>query len=125
MQEEWNPNRDPSPWARCADGFEISIQANELLYCSPRENRGDFEGDYSAVEIACNPQPELEWREREGTLSTGESVYAYVPVEVVNSILRRHGGVIKNGEYLPPGVKPRYSEGWHAERWEVLLGQPL
>jgi hypothetical protein len=123
--KNWDPNKDPSPWAKCADGFEISIQARRDLYCSPRENRGDFEGDYTKVEIACLPQPELDEEAREGGLSSGESVYAYVDVGIVNAILKRHGGVIENAQYLPPGVKPGYQENWLAERWEALLGQPL
>ena len=121
----WDPNKHVNPRAKCADGFEISIQANKSAYCRPREDRDEFEGDYSAVEIGCWPQPEIDEDAMEGELSSGEFYYAYVPVGTVNAILARHGGVIENAEYLPPGVKSGYQENWLTERWEALLGQPL
>lgn len=128
----WDSSKNPSPRAKCADGFEMSVQARQSVHCTPEENRDDFEGDYTEVEIACWPQPELEDEFREedqdplfGRLPSGESVYPYISVEIVNAILKRHGGVVENARFLPPGVKSGYQENWLTERWEALLGQPL
>ena len=83
----------------CADGFEMSVQANVSAYCSPRENSGKYElvevGFPSAVEPMLMPYVE------DRTTPT-RTVYGYVPVEVVTNVLAKHGGIV-SGE-VPPGV---------------------
>ena len=83
----------------CADGFEMSVQANVSAYCSPRENSGKYElvevGFPSAVEPMLMPYVE------DRTIPT-RTVYGYVPVEVVTNVLAKHGGIV-SGE-VPPGV---------------------
>jgi hypothetical protein len=76
----------------CKDGFSLSIQANEYAYCSPRDNNGpwyDFECGFP------NREPILEvfksYAENPANLT--ETVYAYVPEEVILSELEQHGGV--------------------------------
>ena len=83
----------------CADGFEMSVQANVSAYCSPRENSGKYElvevGFPSAVEPMLMPYVE------DRTIPT-RTVYGYVPVEIVTNVLVKHGGIV-SGE-VPPGV---------------------
>ena len=72
----------------CADGFEMSVQASSGHYCEPREDHAE---NYTHVEVGFPSQGEPLLREyHEGI---GSSVYAYVPVEVVESIIAKHGGV--------------------------------
>ena len=83
----------------CADGFEMSVQANVSAYCSPRENSGKYElvevGFPSAVEPMLMPYVEDRGKPT-------KTVYGYVPVEVVTNVLAKHGGIV-SGE-VPPGV---------------------
>ena len=83
----------------CADGFEMSVQANVSAYCSPRENSGKYElvevGFPSVVEPMLMPYVEDRGKPT-------ETVYGYVPVEVVTNVLAKHGGIV-SGE-VPPGV---------------------
>ena len=55
----------------CADGFNMSIQADEFVYCSPRNN----DGPYTAVEIGFPSHHEdliLEFAEDQGiTIDSG------------------------------------------------------
>ena len=74
----------------CGDGLELSVQASHMHYCLPREN----DGPYSAVEIGfpSDAIPEImEWAETSATPT--ETVYGYVPVEVVDAAIAAHGGI--------------------------------
>jgi len=91
----------PRVW--CKDGFNISIQADKYTYCTPREN-GNI--TYHEVELGypSHPMPEFaEW----GAGENGEtpSIWAYVPVLVVDVLLRAHGGIDHWG-YFPEGYFP-------------------
>ena len=85
----------------CADGFEMSVQANISAYCLPRRNSGKYEfvevGFPSAVEPMLMPYVEDRGKPT-------KTVYGYVPVEVVTNVLAKHGGIV-SGE-VPPGVIP-------------------
>lgn len=77
--------------ATCFDGFSLSIQASRNHYCSPREDVGPW----SAVEIGYPSKPcaaLAEYAEDPDDLT--ETVYGWVPVEVVESVLAEHGGII-------------------------------
>ena len=86
----------------CADGFRMSVQADENTYCSPRIN--DTER-YAQVEIGFPSDYEeliIDWAEdRDDPTGT---VYGYVPVSVVTNVLAKHGGMV-SGE-VPAGVAP-------------------
>jgi len=74
----------------CGDGLELSVQASHTHYCLPREN----DGPYSAVEIGFPSDviPEImQWAETPATPL--ETVYGYVPVEVVDAVIAAHGGI--------------------------------
>ena len=84
----------------CADGFTMSVQANENAYCSPRVNKAAL---YVQVEIGFPSDREeliMDWAE--SPMKPTETVYAYVPVSVVTNVIAKHGGVV-DGE-LPCGV---------------------
>lgn len=74
----------------CNDGFSISVQANSYAYCTPRE---DGAWSYSEVELGFpSTFDDLidEYAEEEGTL---ETVYGYVPIDIVNELIEKHGGI--------------------------------
>ena len=84
----------------CADGFEMSVQASETHYCTPRENHAER---YEAVEVGYPmPVEDLLMPYCEDPDKPCETVYGYVPVATVSIILAKHGGVVQ-GE-MPPGI---------------------
>lgn len=75
----------------CKDGFNISVQANDAVYCLPRENRAD--GAYTHVELGFPSEEEeliMEYADEPG--KPKKSIYCYVPVEVVEKLIEKHGG---------------------------------
>lgn len=77
----------------CADGFSMSVQGHWGSYSRPRD---DFADRYSEVEVGF-PSERVE--ELMPYIDGGEdadptqSVYGYVPVEVVEKIIAAHGGL--------------------------------
>ena len=86
------PNR-VRPKIECADGFKISIQAGEGLYCKPYANLED--GMYETVELGYPNQaePDIMDYAEDPDEPTG-TVYAQVPVEIVDKIIVKHGGIV-------------------------------
>ena len=85
---------------RCADGFNMSVQANEGAYCTPRI---DFAANYTEVEVGFPSQKEdllMKWAESPD--SPTETVYGWVPRTVITLVVAKHGGIVE-GE-LPPGI---------------------
>ena len=86
----------------CADGFRMSVQGHEGAYCEPRLNN---QKKYNLVEIGFPSQREeliMPWCEDSDHPT--DTVYGYVPVDVVTNVLVKHGGMVE-GE-VPPGVIP-------------------
>lgn len=92
-------SRTPSGWTYlpqvplvvCLDGFTMSVQASETHYCSPRLNFGPW----TAVEVGFPSQRVnmLEkYRERLAGNGPTNSVYPYVPIEIVAKVIAWHGG---------------------------------
>ena len=85
--------RDRFPIAKrivCVDGFSISVQANEVAYCSPRENIGPWH----KVEVGFpSDTPDLIMSYAECETSPTRTVYGYVPIELVEELIASHGGV--------------------------------
>ena len=72
----------------CPDGFHVSVQASEGHYCRPRINHGP----YSHVELGYPSEKVDEWMEyAETPESPTSTVYGWVPVEVVETVLEKHG----------------------------------
>jgi len=77
---------------KCADGYSVSIQASCFHYCSPRSSIKGTE--YTSVELGYPSTPdELINDYAEGSEYTN-TVYGCVPVEIVEKLLEKHGGVV-------------------------------
>ena len=72
----------------CNDGFKVSIQANEYTYCIPRRNNEH----YTHVELGfpnmVPPDYIIEYAEESD--NPLDTIYAYVPVELVNQMIDLH-----------------------------------
>ena len=78
---------------QCNDGFSISIQASECNYCNPRAT---FEGPYTEVELgypSCSEELLMPYME-DYCCKPEDAVYPYVPVEVVDEVIKKHGGIV-------------------------------
>lgn len=86
-----------SPAIYCNDGTVLSVQAGESLYCVPRTN----EGPWSSVEIGFPSRafPELE-EYKDGDDDQTDSVFGYVPVEIVENIIEQCGGICEEWTIL-------------------------
>jgi hypothetical protein len=74
----------------CKDGFSVSVQANHGAYCRPRRNIGPWH------EVECgfpSSVPELIMGYAETPESPTETVYGYVPIELVEKLIELHGGI--------------------------------
>lgn len=71
----------------------LSIQASGMHYCIPNEDLSD--GNYSKVELSYLSEEVEEFlpfaEDDEAPLAT---VYGYVPVETVDAVLAKHGGIV-------------------------------
>lgn len=75
------------------DGFSISVQANEFTYCTPRKNRA---WPYSEVELGFPSSIDDLIDNLAEDPGTTETVYPYVPIEIVNKLIEKHGGITNN-----------------------------
>ena len=74
----------------CADGFSLSVQATHAAYCSPRNNTGPW----YEVEVGFpSAAPELILSYAEEKDKPTETVYVYVPIELVEQLIELHGGM--------------------------------
>lgn len=81
-----------TPMIVCADGFSMSVQASRSHYCSPREDSAIV---YTSVEIGFpSHEEELILQYAEKPESPTESIYGYVPVEIIDKIIIKHGGIV-------------------------------
>lgn len=80
------------PHIVCNDGFRMSVQAGDGLYSIPRENLED--GNYQAVEIGFpNAEESLIMEYADNPKDPTDTVYGWVPIEVVEKVLLKHGGI--------------------------------
>jgi hypothetical protein len=77
----------------CVDGFSISVQATHGAYCQPRTNIGPwyqvecgFPSDVPTEIMDYAEQPEI----------PTQTVYGYVPIELVEALIAAHGGMKDN-----------------------------
>ena len=83
------------PQIVCVDGFEMSVQVGFSLYSTPKK----VAKRYSAVEIGFPSEHEpliekfAETFHQEDVTDYTDTVYPYVPVAVVNKVLKKHGGI--------------------------------
>ena len=84
------------PHIICEDGFSMSVQVGYSLYSTPKK----IAKRYSAVEIGYPSEPEELIKEYaefapfdEDTTDYTDTVYPYVPVKIVDKVLKKHGGI--------------------------------
>ena len=83
------------PHIVCVDGFEMSVQVGAHLYSEPKK----VAKRYSAVEIGFPSEHEplieeyAETFHQEDVTDYTDTVYPYVPVKIVNKVLKKHGGI--------------------------------
>ena len=80
----------------CSDGFSMSVQVGYSLYSTPKK----IAKRYSAVEIGFPSEPEELIKEYaefapfdDDTTDYTDTVYPYVPVKIVDKVLKKHGGI--------------------------------
>tara|TARA_R100000008_G_scaffold37901_2_gene21603 strand:- start:525 stop:824 length:300 start_codon:yes stop_codon:yes gene_type:complete len=86
----------------CADGFQMSVQASATSYCLPRMTDAPV---YREVEVGFPSTKEpmlMKWAE--DPEAPTNTVYGWVPVQVVTNVIAKHGGMV-SGE-VPRGVIP-------------------
>lgn len=84
--------QDIRPRLRCMDGFVISVQASRTHYCEPAINEAE---KYVSVELGFpNIEDPLIIEYAEEIDNPTETVYAYVPIEIVNELIEKHGGIV-------------------------------
>ncbi len=99
------------PHIVCMDGFTMSVQVGYSLYSKPKK----VAKRYSEVEIGYPSEHEPlleEWAEtifEDGSIDYTNTVYPYVPVKIVDKVLKRHGGIdltetLRRSEGLPEEV---------------------
>ena len=90
----------------CQDGFKMSVQADGMKYCAPR----DDSGPYTCAEVGYPSQYDFHLQPfAEDASKPTETVYGYVPAHVIRLCIDSHGGMV-SGE-LPP-----FSEdAWNGE----------
>ena len=84
------------PQIVCSDGFTMSVQVGFSLYSTPKK----VAKRYSAVEIGFPSDHEplieeyAETFHQEDETDYTDLVYPYVPVGIINKVLRKHGGIV-------------------------------
>jgi len=88
-------NNHLRPLVICKDGLALSVQASYYHYCTPEKNNAP---EYSTVEIQPQNRKKLrslrEYQDR-------DSVYAFVPVEKLDALIKWHGGMQEEAVCLP------------------------
>lgn len=81
------------PRIYCKDGWNASIQASFTHYCSPEKDNADH---YTHVEVGYISEEEeklIPYAEDKDWLCN--TVYGYVPVEILDDVLKSHGEIIE------------------------------
>ena len=79
----------PRPRIECNDGFSMSVQGGEFSYSNPRQ----FGSNFTEMEIGFPS----EYEELISSYSEyTETIYPYVPVEVIIEVIKKHKGMKKN-----------------------------
>ncbi len=76
----------------CNDGFSISVQGSSNHYCSPRENLTDEA--YAEVELGFPSVADdliADYAEDDEDLT--DTVYGWVPIDTVEELVKKHGGI--------------------------------
>ena len=82
--------RTLTPHVVCNDGFEMSVQAGQSLYSTPK----DVADDYEEAEVGFPSTEETlltTYAEDEENLCG--TVYGYVPCSIIDEVIEKHGGI--------------------------------
>lgn len=86
----------------CADGTEISIQANARAFCYPQSNFGPW----AAFDVLVEEGQRVEALAKYEQPSPDGVVYHYVPVGEIRALIEEHGGTSDDWEgFEPPSVE--------------------
>lgn len=86
---EW---KELAPRIRCMDGTTLSVQASEYTYCRPRDNYGP----YTHVEVGYPSrvfEQLLPYIDGDADTNPTDTVYGYVPIEIVEECIAECGGI--------------------------------
>jgi len=78
------------PRIYCFDGFHISVQGNDGVYCSPRK----YVKYYTEMELGYPSKKEesiLEYAEE--PKAPTKTVYGHVPIDVIKKMIIKHNGI--------------------------------
>ena len=78
------------PRLLCNDGFSISVQASSFHYCRPQL---DGVQNYESVELGFPSKEDELINDYAEDDNYTETVYGYVPIEVVERLIEKHGGI--------------------------------
>ena len=79
-----------APRITCKDGFSLSVQATHGAYCTPRRNIGPW---YDVEVGFPSAVPELILSHAENPQRPTNTVYGYVPINLVEELIDLHGGI--------------------------------
>lgn len=76
----------------CADGFKVSIQGGTSFhYCHPRRHCDE----YKEVELGYpSMEDDLIIEYAENSAAPTQTVYGWVPIEIVEQLVEKHGGIV-------------------------------
>ena len=79
-----------TPHVVCNDGFEMSVQAGQSHYSTPR----DVVDSYEDAEIGFpSAEESLIARYAENEENLCDTVYGYVPCSIIDKVIEKHGGI--------------------------------
>ena len=96
-----------NPKLVCKDGFTMSVQAGESMYSSPRDVADNYE--QAEVGFPSSPEPLItkyaeDWEvEGDDDQRLCDTVYPYVPVELIDEVIHKHGGIDEDAIELLKG----------------------
>lgn len=75
----------------CQDGFSLSVQASQGAYCAPRNNTGPW---YQLEVGFPSAKPEFIFEYVEDDDRPMQTVYGYVPIDLIVNLINLHGGPV-------------------------------
>ena len=79
-----------TPHVICKDGFEMSVQAGQSNYSTPR----DVVDSYEDAEIGFpSAEESLIARYADDEENLCDTVYGYVPCSIIDAVIEKHGGI--------------------------------
>ena len=78
------------PVVVCNDGFSMSVQGGYGNYSHPKDSS---EGIYKSMEIGFPSNDESLIYQYAECKNYTETVYAYVPINVIEAVILKHGGI--------------------------------